>query len=169
MGRCMNCGGSTGLFSAKRFCGKCNNFFIADYQSALETFKRMNQQISKGYNSIESYMSRFKIALECVDRMINSHNKLPNKIKVSTTKEETLKQMGNILDNLHSRTIEKAYSFKTRKTTINKIIMYQEEIRDCLYDYDFLKSNLENNMNNAQEVLDILLQQLKDEKKKTTD
>jgi|GEM_PF-6586678 hypothetical protein len=157
MGKCAICGKSTGVFSRKKICRKCNNFLNVKVTSHTENIQKMLLQINHGFKKIEPYLSRLNIVIEELGEI----KYCERFIKVSydgniRTAQDVVDFAEKKLDDYTSEMIEKSYSLKTKNGTINKLLKYSTELEDYAFDYPRFKEIIDKNIKRVDEIVRLL-------------
>ncbi len=131
MGKCINCGKSTGFFSRATLCKTCKTYYTALAISSLEAFQRLSGDVNKGFKNIDSYLSRFQIILQKFKEMEKANTMVPGVVKINATYNQLFNSLCAILRNAFNNRLESIDKLKTDKGKINN---YTKELNG-IYEY----------------------------------
>ncbi len=139
MGKCINCGKSTGFFSRASLCKNCKTYYTSLAISSLEAFQRLSGDVNKGFKNIDSYLSRFQIILQKFKEMEKANKMVPGVVKINTTYDQLFNNLCAILENAFKIRLEAIDKLKTDKGKINNYVKELNSIKEYKTTYpDFL-------------------------------
>lgn len=127
MGKCINCGKSTGFFSKATLCKTCKTYYTALAISSLEAFQRLSGDVNKGFKNIDSYLSRFQIILQKFKEMEKANTMVPGVVKINATYNQLFNSLCAILRSAFNNRLESIDKLKTDKGKINN---YSKELNN---------------------------------------
>jgi hypothetical protein len=143
MGKCINCGRSTGLFSSNNICKTCKNHFITDVQFAINDINRISEDINRGYKNLDSYLSRFIVILDCYKRIEKAKQMMPDIINVSKTYDEYISDMNSIISEYQSVKLGEIEKMKTEKGRNRNYEKEYEQVAAIQYKYPMFNDAIE--------------------------
>ncbi|MCR0277732.1 hypothetical protein MKA40_15280 [[Clostridium] innocuum] len=143
MGKCINCGHSTGLFSSSNICKTCKNYFITDVRFATNDINRISEDINRGFKNLDSYLSRFIVILDCYKRIEKAKKMIPDIISVSKTYDEYVNDMNLIISEYQSIKLSEIGMMKTEKGRNRNYEKEYEKVAAIQYKYPIFNDAIE--------------------------